>query len=143
MACTRFFIKSKKFQFRSWWYIDQKFCPYVVSNVKSRLEPKSLVACVACRPEATKIEKKCIMGWALWYSIDKNFMLMTKIPGIPNFEPLCSIGLRSWSGHDSAKVSTLNIEHDGTLSISNLRLIRTQQKTMHKFETVYKILCEF
>jgi hypothetical protein len=40
----------------------------MVQMLKGRLEPKCLVACVACRLEATKIEKNVI-----WYSIDQEF----------------------------------------------------------------------
>jgi hypothetical protein len=62
-------------------------------------------------------------------------MLMTKISGNPNLS-LCD---PLPYGHDPVmtqpKSQNSNIEHDGTLSIRNLMLIRIQQKTMHKFET--------
>jgi hypothetical protein len=60
---------------------------------------------------------------------------MTKIPGNPNFEPLSSTAPLIY-GHAQPKSQISNIEHDGTLSIRNLMLIRTQQKIMQKFDRV-------
>jgi hypothetical protein len=48
IAFTRLKIMSKILKFPSCWYsIDQKFCLSMVQMLKSRLEPKFLVACVA------------------------------------------------------------------------------------------------
>jgi hypothetical protein len=49
----------------------------MVQMLKSRFEPKFLVACVACGFEANKIEK--IVIWALWYYIDQEFNVEDKI----------------------------------------------------------------
>jgi hypothetical protein len=49
----------------------RNFVLMMVPMLKSRFEPKFLVAYVACGLEATKIEKNVI--WALWYSIDQEF----------------------------------------------------------------------
>jgi hypothetical protein len=69
----------------------RNFVLMMVPMLKSRFEPKCLVAYVACGLEATKIEK---MQYERYGTLSiRNFMLMTKIPRKPNFEPLCTIDL--------------------------------------------------
>jgi hypothetical protein len=69
----------------------RNFVLIMVPMLKSRFEPICLVAYVACGLEATKIEK---MQYGLYGTLSiRTFMFMTKIPGKPNFGPLCAIGL--------------------------------------------------
>jgi hypothetical protein len=69
----------------------RNFVLMMVPMLKSKFEPKCLVAYVACDLEATKIEK---MQYEHYGTLSiRNFMLMTKIHGKPNFGPLCAIGL--------------------------------------------------
>jgi hypothetical protein len=64
----------------------RNFILMMVPILKSRFESNFLVAYVACSLEATKIEK-------MQYGHYGTMVMLTKLIGKPNFEPLCAINL--------------------------------------------------
>jgi hypothetical protein len=60
-------------------------------------------------------------------------MLMTKIPGKPNFGLCAPLAYDYDPAMTQPKSQISNIEYDGTSSIRNLTLIRTKRKTKQKY----------